>query len=284
MLKPVRFLVLLLALGLAGRIAAQTSRKSPQPTDYLPLIERAVEHETLALESPAPFEFTERLNWNWGSETRSVIETSEGRADRIVSFQDGPLQKEQQQKQVHRLEKLLRDHDAVKDELKDQKSERQRRIRMIRALPMALIFEFTGRENGLLRFAFRPNPEFSPKDHETQMYRGMEGTLWLEPAQERIVGIEGRLVKDVSFGWGILGKLSKGGIYEVRQAQVAPRVWRITTLNIDVKGRTFLLNSFRLFREESNTRFRPSPASMSYRDAVQTLLSIPPPSLGSSRH
>jgi hypothetical protein len=283
MRKTAPFLALLLALGVAPRMAAQASRKTLPPTDYLALIERAAEHETQALEAPALFEFTERLNWIWGSETRSVIETFEGRADRIVFFRDEPLLPDQQRKQIHRLEKLLRDHDAVKDELQDQKSETQRRIRMIQALPKALIFEFAGRENGLLRFTFHPNPDYSPKDHETQMYRGMEGTLWLEPAQERLVRIEGKLVKDVSFGWGILGRLNKGGMYEISQTQVAPGVWRITSLNVDVKGRTFLVNGFRLFRQESNSRFRPSPAYLKHRDAIQALLSMPVPSLGSSR-
>jgi hypothetical protein len=154
---------------------------------------------------------------------------------------------------------------------------------MLKALPRALIFEFDGRENGLLRFTFRPDPDFSPKDRETQMYRGMEGTLWLEPRQERIVRIEGRLVKDVSFGWGILGRLNKGGIYEIAQTQISPGVWRITTLNVDVKGRLLLVNSFRMFREESNSHFRRTSVSMTYRDAVQALLSTPVPLLGKTR-
>ncbi|HZD95310.1 MAG TPA: hypothetical protein VE133_13705, partial [Candidatus Sulfotelmatobacter sp.] len=270
--------ILLLSFSVVQQAAAQ-GKHSSGPMEYLALIERAAEHETQALESPQPFQFTERLNWNWGSETRSVIETPEGRADRIVLYSDEPLQLEQQQRQIHRLQKLLRDHDAVKDELQDQKSEKQRRIRMIKALPKALTFKFAGRERGLLRFSFSPNPEFSPKDRETQMYRGMEGTLWLEPTQERLVRIEGRLVKDVSFGWGILGRLNKGGIYEIGQTQVAPGVWRITTLNVDVKGRVFLLNSFKLFREESNSHFRPASNSITYREAVQALLLMPVPLL-----
>jgi hypothetical protein len=264
-------------------LAAQSRPAALEPVDYPALIERAAENEVTALENPVPFQYTERLNWSWGSETRSVIETGEGRADRIVLFRDEPLALDQQQKQSHRLEKLLRDRDAVKDELHDQQSETERRIKMLKALPRALIFELDGHENGLLRFTFRPNPDFSPKDRETQMYRGMEGTLWLEPRQERIVRIEGRLVKDVSFGWGILGRLNKGGIYEIAQTQISPGVWRITTLNVDVKGRLLLVNSFRMFREESNSHFRRTSVSMTYRDAVQALLSTPVPLLGKTR-
>jgi len=265
--------------------AAQQPRRAELATaDHRALIERAAEKEIQALENPVPFEYTERLNWSWGSETRSVIETSQGRADRIVQFRDEPLAPDQQQKQTHRLEKLLRDHDAVKDELHEQRSETERRVRMLKALPDALIFEFAGRENGLLRFNFHPNPDFSPKDRETQMYRGMEGELWLEPAQERIVRIEGRVVKDVSFGWGIFGRLNKGGIYQIAQTQISPGLWRITTLNVDVKGRILLVEGFRIFRQETNSRFRRTSSSMTYREAVQALLAIEGPVLEKERH
>jgi hypothetical protein len=274
--KVAPFLVLLL-LALTGDIAAHAGRKPPQTIDYPALIERAAENETEALESPVPFQFMERLTWSWGSETRSVIETSEGRADRIVFFRDEPVRSDQQEKQKRRLEKLLRDRDAVKNELQEQKSETQRRIRMLKAFPKAFIFDFAGREHGLLQFTFRPNPEFSPKDRETQMYRGMVGTMWLDPEQERIVRIEGKLVKDVSFGWGILGRLNKGGIYEIAQTEVRPGVWRITRLNVDVKGRIFLLEGFRFFRQESNSHFHPTQESMTYREAVRALLSAPAP-------
>ncbi len=274
--KVAPFLALLI-LAMIGDISGQARRKALPSADYLAMIERAAENETEALESPVPFQFMERLTWSWGSETRSVIETAEGRADRIVLLHDEPLQPDQQEKQKRRLEKLLRDRDAVKNELQDQKSETQRRIKMVKAFPKAFIFEFAGRENGLLQFTFRPNPQFSPKDRETQMYRGMVGAVWLEPEQERIVRIEGKLVKDVSFGWGILGHLNKGGIYEIAQTQVNPGVWRINRLNVDVKGRIFLVEGFRFFRQENNTRFHPTPESMKYREAVLALLSMPDP-------
>src|ERR1051325_4642416 len=274
--KPARLLAaLLLCLGVPIASPAQKRQPALNPADYPALIERAAKNEIQALENPVPFQYTERLNWSWGSETRSVIETAEGRADRIVLFRDEPLQSDQQQKQAHRLEKLLRDRDAVKDELHEQRSETQRRIRMLKALPQALIFELAGREGALLRFTFRPNPDFSPTDRETQMYRGMEGGLWLDAAQERIVRIAGKLVNDVSFGWGILGRLNKGGIYEIAQTQVTPGTWRITTLNIDVKGRVFLVDSFRMFRQESNSHFRRTSTAITYQDCGQGLPSTP---------
>jgi len=267
--------LILFATLLSSTTPAQTT-KGTATSDHLELISRATENELHALEHPVPFQFQQRLEWNWGTETRSVIETGEGRADRIVLFRDEPLSPEQQNKQQHRLEKLLSDRDAVKNELQDQKAETQRRIRMVQAFPMAFFFDFIGQENGLLRFNFHPNPEFSPKDRETQMYRGMEGTMLVEPEQERIVQVSGKLVKDVSFGWGVFGRLSKGGIYEIKQSELSPGTWRIATLNVEVKGRIFFLDSFHFLRNESNSRYRTVQSAMTYRAAVKALLTASP--------
>jgi hypothetical protein len=247
----------------------------PASEEHLALIDRASERERAELENPKLYRYQERLDWSWGSETRSVIETAEGRADQIVLFNGEPLSPEQQAKQQHRLEKLLSDHDAVKNALKDQKSETQRRIRIVKACPKAFFFDFAGSEKGLLRFDFRPNPGFSPKDRETQMYRGMEGSVWIEPVQERIVRIEGVLIKDVSFGWGIVGHLNKGGIYEIAQTQLLPGKWRITMLDVDLKGQTFLINSFRFQRKETNSRFQPISSEMTFHEAINELLASP---------
>jgi hypothetical protein len=272
-IKSALYLLLCFVL-LTGTALAQKPAQ-PASEEQLALIARASEHERAELENPKPYRYQERLDWNWGSETRSVIETAEGRADRIVLFNGEPLSPEQQVRQQHRLEKLLSDRDALKNELKDQKSETQRRIRIVRAFPKAFFFAYAGVEKGLLRFNFRPDPDFSPKDRETQMYRGMEGSVWIEPAQERIVRIEGILVKDVSFGWGIVGHLNKGGIYEIAQTQLAPGKWRITTLDVNLKGKMFLFNSFRFQRKETNSRFQPVSPEMTFPEAANELLAAP---------
>src|SRR5438270_12590620 len=113
-----RFSALLFTAFLACAAAA-VAQPAPTPatTEQLELIARATENELQALENPDPFRYQYRLQWSWGTETRSVIETSEGRADRVVQFSDEPLSSEQQAKQEHRLKKLLSDHDAVKNEL-----------------------------------------------------------------------------------------------------------------------------------------------------------------------
>ena len=240
---------------------------------YADLLRRCAQHETSSLSAGLHFQFVERTLQSWGSETRVVIETEEGRADRIVAYNDLSLGLEEQRKQQHRLEKFLGDSDARKDELNDQREEIGRRIKMAQALPDAVILQLSGKEpNGQLRFRFSPNPRFDPPSRETQVYKGMQGTLWIDPASERIVQVQGDLFKDVNFGWGILGRLSKGGHYELAQTEVSPGVWRITTMNLDFHGRMLLLHTFSIMRQERSSRFAPAPPDMTYAQAVRKLL------------
>ncbi len=219
---------------------------SQQTTDYNALFRRCAANEVLALQHPQLFQFSERIEWDWGTETRDVIE----------------------------------DPKALREELDDQKSERERRIKMARALPDAVSIEFSGAEsNGQLRFTFAPNPHFSAKDRETKIYSGMRGTLWLDPHSERLTHVRGELFKDVSFGWGIVGRLRKGGKYEAAQTQVAPHVWRITTLNLDFHGSVLLFGSQRILRKESSSKFSPTPPDMTFKKATEHLLTAYPSGL-----
>jgi hypothetical protein len=251
--------------------AGQTEKK-PEAEDALLLVQRASENEVASLENPVLCRYRERLQWSWGSETRAVIETSEGRVDRIIAFDDEPLAPDQAKRQERRLEKLLRDRNARKKELEEQRAEIRRRVRMMRAFPRALLFEAAGEgPDGLLRFAFRPNPKFSPSDRETQVFRGMQGTVWVDAKQQRLIKIHGVLTKNVSFGWGILGKLHKGGTYEIEQEQISPGVWRIKRLDLDLKGRAFL-DGFRILRKETNKDFERKAEGETYQDAAEELL------------
>ena len=59
------------------------------------------------------------------------------------------------------------------------------------------------------RLALKPNPNFTPPDREADVYHGMEGELWIDKDQQRIVRFDAHLVQDVNFGWGILGSSTK---------------------------------------------------------------------------
>lgn len=272
-LFAIALLLLICGVTLSGQKPEPPGIQSEE-ADPGALIQRASANEVAAMQSPDYFRYRETLEWKWGTETREVIETSQGRADRIVQFNHEPLSPDQTSKQERRLRKLLHDHHAVRHEIDEQTAETKRRISMMQAFPLAFTFTPDGEEDGLLKFSFRPNHSFSPRDRQTQVYRGMQGTVWVEPDQKRLVRIDGILTRNVSFGWGIFGKLYKGGRYRIEQTQVEPGEWRITALDLDLKIRV-LFNTSRLLRNEHNTGFRPTPPETTYQEALKNLLGAP---------
>ena len=89
-------------------------------------------------------------------------------------------------------------------------------------MPSAFIYEYAGIETGqpgigkpgdeLVRLTFRPNLKYDPPTRIEQVLTGMRGYVLIDANRNRLAKIDGVLYKDVSFGWGILGHLDRGGI------------------------------------------------------------------------
>src|ERR1039458_5929139 len=90
-------------------------------------------------------------------------------------------------------------------------------------LPQAFLYQYAGAGAGpagkVEKFAFRPNPGFSPSDLETQALAAMSGEIWSNAAEERGTRLEGHLQQDTDYGLGILGRLDKGGWIVIEQSE-----------------------------------------------------------------
>jgi len=147
-------------------------------------------------------------------------------------------------------------------------------LKLLRMLPQAFTYEYEGVGQGpagaVEKFRFHPNPAFSPPDMETQALTALSGELWIDAAQERVTRLEGHLQQDTNYGWGILGKLDKGGWIVLEQANVGAGQWRISRFQIKMELRIlFKTKSFDSVQEM--TQYAPIPANLDYRQAIQML-------------
>jgi hypothetical protein len=141
-------------------------------------------------------------------------------------------------------------------------------------LPEAFIYEYAGVGQGsagaVEKFRFHPNPAFNPPDMETQALTAMSGELWVDSAGERVTRLEGHLQQDTNYGFGILGKLDKGGWIVLEQAEVGAGQWRIARFQIKMELRILLkVKNFDSVQEM--TQYTPIPANLDYRQAIQML-------------
>jgi hypothetical protein len=207
--------------------------------------------------------------------TREIYETSQGDVARLISINESPLDPLAEQKEEARLQELARDPARQHRRKQAEDADTARALKVLRLLPTAFLYTYIGpgqaAQGPVERFSFRPNPDFSPPDLETEVLSAMAGELWIDPAQQRVTHLEGRVQVDVQFGWGILGRLNRGGWIRIDQSEVAPGLWRTVRLQLDMTGRVlFRARVFKVLQEQ--TQFAPLPVALDYRKAIELML------------
>jgi len=100
---------------------------------------------------------------------------------------------------------------------------------------------------------------------------GMQGFLLIDPVANRIARIDGALFRDVSFGWGIIGRLDKGGHFVVRQADVGDGNWDITAMNLKITGKILFFKSISMISDETLSEFHSVPQDLTFAKGVDLL-------------
>jgi hypothetical protein len=210
--------------------------------------------------------------------TKKICETRDGDVARLVAINGKPLSAVDEQQEEARLTALLSDPGKQKRRKQGEDDDEARVLKVLRALPAAFVYQDAGAGEGpagkVEKFAFRPNPGFSPPDLETQILTQMAGAIWIDPVKLRVVRLEGHLQRDVDFGWGILGRLNQGGWIVIQQADVGPDMgvdqWRTVHFQMKMSGRVVFKT--RVFdTTEDETGYEPVPAGLGYQKAIELL-------------
>jgi hypothetical protein len=225
--------------------------------------------------------FRDRKKTPQGSQTRIYVETRDGMAGMTVAYDDKPLSPKQMQDEEGRLAGLVSNPEQLKRKEREQKEDADRSLRIVRALPEAFLFEYDGTAPGtasighegvdLVRLKFRPNLGYRPPSHEQEVLVGMSGTILIDPVRRRIAEINGILFQQVSFGWGILGHLDKGGYFLVDQADVGDDCWEMSRMSLAFTGKILLFKSISIKSDEVFSNFRRVPNDTTFAQGVKLL-------------
>ena len=209
---------------------------------------------------------------------KEIVETRDGEVARLIAINDRPLSLADEEREQARLDALFSDPGRQRHRKQSEEADTGIVLKLLRMLPQAFLYEYAGTGQGpsgkVEKFRFRPNPAFNPPDLETQALTAMTGELWIDASQERVTRLEGHLQQDTTYGWGVLGKLDKGGWIVVEQTEVAERQWRIARFQMKINLRIlFKIKNFDTVEEM--TQYAPVPAGLGYRQAIQMLRSTP---------
>lgn len=206
-----------------------------------------------------------------GSSREEQVETVEGPVKRLALKNGQPLDLVARGEEQERLDLLLRSP-SEQARHRQEYAEDERRIgKILVLLPDAFLYEYESVENGSYKLRFRPNPDYPAHTIEARIFHAMAGEIWLSQRNKRLVRLDGQLQENVDFGFGILGRLYKGGWFRLQRAQVSATDWKTERLEIHMVGRAMLFKT--LARETSETRggFQPVPAGMNLGQGLHML-------------
>ena len=284
MLSPRPWFRLFLAVvtaGVAFACSIPAHAADPQASPAT-LVRTVVAKEAAAARnSSTKHMFLGRKQTGRGSQTKIYVQTTEAMAGLLIANDDKPISAQQLQDESAHLERLATNRDELRHKQKQEREDAEHALRIVEALPEAFVYEFDGIElsregvgrvgDELVRLKFRPRPHYTPPSHVEQVLLGMEGYLLIDKNTCRLAKIEGTLFREVSFGWGILGHLDKGGSFVVEQADVGDGTWDVTRMKLNFSGKIMMVKNLAIKSEETLRDFRRVPDDLTFVKGIELL-------------
>jgi hypothetical protein len=248
-----------------------------QPIDPTALVRRAIQNREDAVKAHRPLRYLLRKSDEHRDTTKDIIETDQGDVARLIAINNQPLTPEANQAELDRLNTLAHHPEIQEHRHQREQKDAARVDRLMRLLPDAFQYRDQGTtpcpssKGTCHHLTFSPNPSFEPPDVEANIFRGLAGELWIDQAQERLTRLDAHVIANVDFGWGILGKLDKGGTIQLEQTDIGDGDWELTVLKLNLKGTALMVKSLDIQLTEQASHFSQVPSRVDYRKAIELL-------------
>ncbi len=234
------------------------------------LIRRVVDAERSANQS-------DHSNWIYLEEIRTpnddtlqwVAATQHGEVRRIF---EKDHQRISDAKQRDAIQSFLHDPKAQKKEIEEDQHDAQQIDDFLKLLPVAFHWTQTNSDATNTTLHFEPDPSFHPPTREARVFASMVGDVMVDNQQLRVRSMSGRLVHDVTFGGGLLGRLKEGSSFSLEQAQTAPSLWQLTAIHVHLDGNALLFKSVSLEEDDERSKFEMEPPGITLEQAGDVVL------------
>lgn len=244
----------------------------PLPADATQFVREVIHHELeMEAQDHSHWRYRAHREDEKSNVDKDVIETRDGELTRTLLLWGRPLTADERQKDQERMQKLVSDPGERAKRARREKEDSDKGHEMFKAIPDAFIFKYDGIETGLVRLAFFPNPNYDAPTRELRVFRALSGKMWIDPVQKHVARIDGQLFEDVTFGWGILARLYKGGTFEVNMREVGPGHWDMTSLDVNMSGHAILFKNISVKQHQTQSEFRRVPDNLTMAQAYNLL-------------
>jgi hypothetical protein len=236
--------------------------------DLRAVVSKMVENELNAQKNPRYWMYLDNKRERNHSQVDRVLQLPECWMTWPVSIDGRPPTAAERQHARGEIDKLVHDQDARRKNHRDIESDLQKANSVLKILPEAFLFIRDGRAGRSIKLKFRPDPKYDPSSNEAKVFHRMQGTLLIDAAEIRLARLNGYLISDVDFGLGILGKVYRGGTFEVVQSRLLPKVWEVSRLDVHISGRALLFHTIGEQQHETKTQFKRVPSGLTLAQAA----------------
>ncbi len=200
----------------------------------------------------------------------NTVETPQGTLRRLIALNGRPLSQDAAANETRRIQNYVSDSGAQAKARRNAAHDDAQATEMLKMLPNAFLWTKAGESGDLETLDFRPNPDFDPPDMQSRVMGIMAGQLIISKEGHRIRTLRGKLTDDVKIGYGILGKLDRGGTFDVERRVVGEGRWQITETHVHIGGHALLFHTIGQQEDDVKTEWKPSTAH-TLQEAAQQL-------------
>jgi hypothetical protein len=89
-----------------------------------------------------------------------------------------------------------------------------------------------------------PRPKYVPKTDDARVMKKFRVRAWVHEADYQVVKIDAEAIGDLTFGWGIIGRLHKGARAVLERRKVNDEVWLPARVHVIGTGRAVMFRKF----------------------------------------
>jgi hypothetical protein len=198
-----------------------------------------------------------------------VVQTGHGSVRRLISRGGQPLSEDEARAEDARVQSFIHDKEKLAKQRKDGAQDDKNARELTNMLPDAFVWSVQSDDGERVILHFQPNRDFAAPDMQSRVLGEMIGEMVVDKKQHRIVTLSGRLMEDVTIGWGILGRLKQGGTFRVERREMAPGLWQITETHVHIEGKVLFFKNISQEQNEVQSEFTQVPDGTTMEQAAE---------------
>ena len=241
--------------------------------DVRDIVARSVANNQTDWKAAPGFSFTERdINGKGSSHKYRVIMIDGSPYNETIAIGGQPLSAQAQAAEDEKLrrEQWKRQHestDARAKRIAEYEKGRRQDHALMQEMIAAFAFHLEGTESLDGRTCYKisasPNPAYVPKSRETQVLKGMRGTLWIDSKTYQWVQVQAAVFRPVTFGL-FVAHVEPGTSFLLREAPVEGNIWMPTYFETRVNAKV-LFFGYNSLEQETYSDYKRIPTLITKR-------------------